>query len=355
MKFGRLLLLSIVLLGAIVEIDARGGGGGFGGGHGGGGFGGGHSFGGGFGGGRGFEGGSFAGGRGYSGYGYGGGLRTGGISTYRGGATYARPTYAGMSTGMIGTRTGTIKSSGLSARTGVGATQKSAIGSAARPVNIDSKAGMVGRTGMAKSGIGQAGVKTGAARLGGTTKQGTRAGMPTKPGKLSPNKTFKTDANRNPQRLNQQKNFMNRRFDRTHDFNRLYNGNFPLFMSLFPFAFFNAYGYYPPIYYDFFDDNGYYPEENPYYDDYASGEMPIDYGPIFEEGPEEMGYVAPESEEGYTEIAGTTQPPADCGVACGTECMARCIKNSGQDVETCKSQCHDICDQQCSAMAAAAA
>ncbi len=125
-------------------------------------------------------------------------------------------------------------------------------------------------------------------------------------GKLNPNKPLRSDRNRNPQRLNQQRNFMNRRFDRYHSWNSLYRSNFPLFISLFPAAFQGAYGYYPPIAYDYQDLTGELPQPDPNFDAYASGAMPIDFGP-----PPMQGYPGQGPYQGSPPQAGPYYPQQD--------------------------------------------
>lgn len=236
-------------------------------------------------------------------------------------------------------------------------------------------------------------------------RPGTRPGQPgagrpgqglrpaDRPGRLDPNKTFRQDANRNPQRLNQQTNFMNRRFDARHDFNSLYRGNFPLYMGLFPFAFYRSYGYYPPIYYDYYDQNGVYPQEDPNYDAYASGEMPIDFeqppmGPEQGYGPPPMGFdqgygpgqygpqggyppvdmstfvdyagepqqddqywqqpnMAEEEQMGPMEVASALQGGEACLDSCSQDCLNACSNNPLLSADVCKKQCANICTQQC--------
>lgn len=113
----------------------------------------------------------------------------------------------------------------------------------------------------------------------GQRPQLTPAQMKTVQQKLNPDKPLRTDTNRTPQRLAQQKQFMQRKFDKSHNWYDLYRNNFPLFTSLFPQAYQIAYGYYPPIYYDYFDETGDYPEQDPDYADYATGVIPIDFNP----------------------------------------------------------------------------
>ena len=223
-------------------------------------------------------------------------------------------------------------------------------------------------------------------------------------GNLNPDRMLKNDANRNPAQLNQQKDFMRRRFDAKHDYYSLYRGNFPLFISLFPTAFFSTFGYYPPIYYDYYDENGDYPEENPDYDDIASGAKPLDYGPypeqtypqrpgpIYMQGPQPMmpGMVPPQGygpqnnfdadgqggledmqgpEESQTELtknilfgvdqssqakqAANEQANAIAQGksldACSANCMDTCKKNRSIAPAVCQQQCASICLQQASA------
>lgn len=222
--------------------------------------------------------------------------------------------------------------------------------------------------------------------------QGLRPGKPGtgRPGRLDPNKTFRQDANRNPQRLNQQKAFMNRRFDARHDFKSLYRRNFRRYMGLFPFAFYQQYGYYPPIYYDYYDQNGVYPQEDPNYDAYASGEMPLDFEPA-DMGPEEgygpppMGFgqgygagqyapapqgafvdyageptapeqgyqypfgqtMADEEQPGPDEVAQALQEGEACLNPCAQDCLSKCSKNRLLSAQVCQQQCANICTQQC--------
>jgi hypothetical protein len=65
--------------------------------------------------------------------------------------------------------------------------------------------------------------------------------------------------------FNQQKHFFTRgRAFGGHRWNWWFRRNLAFFYSFFPFLFYNAYGYYPPIYYSYFDTYGYYP--TPYYE-----------------------------------------------------------------------------------------
>ena len=89
-----------------------------------------------------------------------------------------------------------------------------------------------------------------------------RARNPQLARQLSPQRTFSHTGRfgqfRTPQRLGAQRHFLNRNF-RGHNWSWWWHHRPYFFYTYFPFFFYNTYGYYPPIYYDYFDAYGSYP------------------------------------------------------------------------------------------------
>ena len=361
-------------------------------------------------------GGGARGGGGRMGGGHMGGARTGGGARLGGGqarsAGFAGRSQAGMGRQQFSRPTGRYQGGGQRSWTGAGMQQRGAFagGQGMRPgfssgAQYGYRQGMQGRPmqsfrpGQAGQGQmrpgGRPGTRPGQGlrpdgrpgqglRPGGRPGQGVRPGQ--RPGRLDPNKTGRWDQNRNRGRLDQQKNFMNRRFDKNHDFGSLYRGNYRRFMGLFPFAFYRQYGYYPPIYYDYYDQNGVYPEEDPNYDAYATGAMPLDYespqmglepmpgmmGP-YDMYPADVPYypetgafvdyagesplykeqvgIAPQSMADENMLAGDVASALDqdagCLSSCAKDCKLRCSQNSLISPDICDQQCASICSQQC--------
>lgn len=79
---------------------------------------------------------------------------------------------------------------------------------------------------------------------------------------LSPERTFARTGHfgqfRTPQRLRAQRHYLNRIF-RGHNWQWWWRHRPYIFYRYFPFYFYNTYGYYPPIYYDYFDVYGIHP------------------------------------------------------------------------------------------------
>lgn len=83
---------------------------------------------------------------------------------------------------------------------------------------------------------------------------------------------------RTPERLSQQRAALNRSW-KGYSWNWWWNNRRPYFLAYFPLWFNGQYGYYPPIYYDYYDTYGDYPTDQSIADYYASYDPAYDYPP----------------------------------------------------------------------------
>ncbi len=167
--------------------------------------------------------------------------------------------------------------------------------------------------------------KTGLSRTAGgrTVPSGTAAGRTIGArnlGQLSLTTPVRVDANRSSYRIEKQRDFLHKDFGHHHiRWNRLYYNDWPLFISIFPFAYYSVYHEYPPVYYDYYDTYGRYPQKS------------ADY---------------------YLILSGQTQSIDDplidgCTTACEAGCITECQNVSGKSFEECEDDCEPLCADVC--------
>jgi hypothetical protein len=101
--------------------------------------------------------------------------------------------------------------------------------------------------------------------------------------------------------------------------------NFPLFISTFPAAYYAQYGDYPPVYYDYQDEYGSFPEQNE--GDYDM--MMAQQGPPA--GPEEP----------------TQADIMQCQSECAPQCMNDCLGSGELSQSECMQECSQMCVEAC--------
>ncbi|MBA2307011.1 hypothetical protein H0W26_02670 [Candidatus Dependentiae bacterium] len=139
------------------------------------------------------------------------------------------------------------------------------------------------------------------------------------PEALSLRRPLKKDVFRNEARISKQYRFLGRDLrDKRTKWSRLYRHNWPLFISTFPFAYYETYGEYPPIYYDYYDTYGVYPQRSVYYTLLLNNQSKL-----------------------------IDQWIDQCSAECGDECIADCQKESGKSWGACKSDCDPLCKDAC--------